>query len=602
MIGGFGGGEELRYWEGGSSSWVELPSTGAVPSFPGMQALELFEGELVTGLRAFDGSAWRRLSGGFDGTVHALAVFDDGRGPALYLGGSFDRFGSQSLERVARWDGMTLEALGSGIGEFGSSVSSLAVFDDGSGAGERLYAGGLFDRAGQAEVRNFAAWDGQSWSDVGGGADGQILALAKVDQIAGGPWLAVGGDFDSVGASRGSTVVSHVALWDGTSWSGLSGPSGPSGRVRALRQYQGELYAGGEFPAGLSRWDGTSWQGAGAGTDGWIYELAVWDDAALGHVLVVGGLFTQPFQRNIAAWDGAVWQPLGRLDSPVTALVVHDDLFSPRLYAASLGGVWTWEGAVDGWREQVAMDRTVGALASVEEAPGPVLYLGGSFSQQVTRHGIPDVVDSGHLARWARPLTCSDDNPSPTIDLAQPVDGAWTSSGAQRFVGILSDSVVLSLNHQPVALATDLSFDHGPVTLQEGPNAFTLEAIGADGQSDVRSVTVLRDTVAPEIAFVSPAAGALVPSGTVALQLSYSDTGIGVDPATLELLAQSGPLASDCVTTVSGAVCTLSTPLADGPATLRASIADRLGHRSGDAVLLDHYRQQLREHRDDGHG
>jgi len=47
------------------------------------------------------------------------------------------------------------------------NVYALAEFDDGSGPA--LYVGGSFHTAGQAIAQNIARWDGSSWSPVGGG-------------------------------------------------------------------------------------------------------------------------------------------------------------------------------------------------------------------------------------------------------------------------------------------------------------------------------------------------------------------------------------------------------------------------------------------------
>ena len=44
--------------------------------------------------------------------VHALAVFDDGSGPALYVGGLFETIGGVAANNIAKWDGATWSPLG----------------------------------------------------------------------------------------------------------------------------------------------------------------------------------------------------------------------------------------------------------------------------------------------------------------------------------------------------------------------------------------------------------------------------------------------------------------------------------------------------------
>jgi len=62
---------------------------------------------------------------------------------------------------IARWDGSSWSALGSGIGDPNSynQISALAVSDTGE-----LFAGGSFSKAGGVNVNNLAKWDGHNWS------------------------------------------------------------------------------------------------------------------------------------------------------------------------------------------------------------------------------------------------------------------------------------------------------------------------------------------------------------------------------------------------------------------------------------------------------
>ena len=105
---------------------------------------------------------------GTDGEVHALAVYDDGSGPALYAGGAFTSAGGVQVNRIARWDGSTWAALGSGINDL---VLALTVFDD--GGGPALFAGGRFNEAGDG-LHRIAKWDGSTWASLGDGMRGNL--------------------------------------------------------------------------------------------------------------------------------------------------------------------------------------------------------------------------------------------------------------------------------------------------------------------------------------------------------------------------------------------------------------------------------------------
>jgi hypothetical protein len=161
-----------------------------------------------------------------DSWVYALAM--DGSGN-VYAGGSFTTAGGSSANYIARWDGSSWSALGTGMN---SDVLALAV--DGSG---NVYAGGSFTTAGGSNANYIAKWDGTSWSAVGMGMNGNVLALA----VDGSGNVYAGGDFITAGGSN----ANYVAKWDGASWSALG--TGTGATVRALALDRNALFAGGVF-------------------------------------------------------------------------------------------------------------------------------------------------------------------------------------------------------------------------------------------------------------------------------------------------------------------------------------------------------------------
>src|SRR5690554_3556312 len=132
--------------------------------------------------------------------VSVLTVFDDGwgTGPALYAGGEFTTAGGQPANRIARWNGQVWSTLGSGMdGNFSNTrVCALAVFDDGGGAGPALYAGGVFTTAGGQPANRIARWNGSAWAPLGSGMSGpspQVRSLTVFDDGGGaGPVLYAG--------------------------------------------------------------------------------------------------------------------------------------------------------------------------------------------------------------------------------------------------------------------------------------------------------------------------------------------------------------------------------------------------------------------------
>ena len=141
----------------------------------------------------WNGSSWSPLGSGMNDDVLALTVHDDGGGPELYAGGSFTSAGGIDASYVAKWDGSAWSAL-SGMSD---EVRALGVFDDGSGAA--LYAGGDFTFAGGVPANRIARWDGSSWSPLGSGMNtGSVVAFEVFDDGSGaGPALFAGGSFVS---------------------------------------------------------------------------------------------------------------------------------------------------------------------------------------------------------------------------------------------------------------------------------------------------------------------------------------------------------------------------------------------------------------------
>ncbi|MBW7906859.1 MAG: hypothetical protein LC135_02595 [Phycisphaerae bacterium] len=116
----------------------------------------------------WNGQSWSALGTGLSGGVESLAFVDHGAGPILYACGFFTHtggIGGQLVNRVARWDGEIWSPLGQGITDSNGYATSLAVFDDGNGPA--LYMGGFFSEVDGKPIQGLAKWDGSQWSQVG---------------------------------------------------------------------------------------------------------------------------------------------------------------------------------------------------------------------------------------------------------------------------------------------------------------------------------------------------------------------------------------------------------------------------------------------------
>jgi hypothetical protein len=289
------------------------------------------------------GQSWRSLAsnvtggsnGVDDGPVQALLSWDpDGDGPLpplLIAAGIFQSIDGVACNNVAAWDGQSWRPLGTGT-DLG--IYTATTWDP-DGAGPQpplLILGGFFRNAGGAAADYIAAWDGANFSNLGWSFDGPVNSLAVCDPDGNGAQLFAGGSFIHSGADGvGQFVVNNVARWDGVRW-----------------------YALGE---GLSS--------SNPGGYAQVQLLATWDpdgDGPLRPRLVCFGGFGQASANgsatpvvNAAAWDGAMWQPLGEglpedaahnYFSPYSAVTWNDQLLLSGRAGVAGNQLHAWNGSI----------------------------------------------------------------------------------------------------------------------------------------------------------------------------------------------------------------------------------------------------------------
>ena len=345
----------------------------------------------------WDGAAWSPLAGGVSGapndtSIWSLAVDSSNH---LYAGGRFAFAGGIAANNIAKWNGGSWEALGSGISGCNPSpsgcetvVSALAIDHDGN-----VYAGGNFLTAGGVTVNGIAKWNGSSWQALGGGVSGGsawVFALAL--DINGN--LFVGGNF----VTAGGTAVNNVAEWNGSSWQPLgNGTGGAYPGIYALAvDGSSNLYAGGYFTtiggvsaSRVAKWNGSNWQAVGSPIPlGSAYSCAINALAVSGNTLYAGGFFNSPYcsssQDYLAAWNGSSWSALGSgTNNSINALAVdqNGNLYSGGVFSGagsvSANHVAKWNGS--GWAGlggDTSVNSGVGALA----VDSGSVYVGGGFN------------------------------------------------------------------------------------------------------------------------------------------------------------------------------------------------------------------------------
>jgi hypothetical protein len=315
--------DNIAKWNGSDWSAVApLGVNGRVRAFA-LNGTDLYVGGdfiSVRGVAAnhiakWNGSAWSALGSGIVGYgdansapwVLALAV----SGTNLYVGGYFTNAGGTSANRIAKWDGNAWSALGSGLDTsiYSRFVAVLAV------SGSDLYVGGAFTAAGGVPANYIAKWNGSTWSALGSGMDSWVygLAVSGNDLYAGGSFTTAGG-----------VSANYIAKWNGSSWSALgSGMNDPVGclALSGTNLYAGGVFemAGGVSARKIAKWNGSTWSALGSGMNRGVGPLAVSGTNlyAAGDFSTAGGVPA----NYIAKWDGNVWSALGSgTDNDVYAL------------------------------------------------------------------------------------------------------------------------------------------------------------------------------------------------------------------------------------------------------------------------------------------
>lgn len=310
----------------------------------------------VNNVGHWTGSAWEPLGAGVAiGTspgvavVHAMVTFNG----QLYVAGQFDHAGGLGANNIARWDGTSWHALGSGIS---GRVNALAV------VGGKIYAAGAIDHAGGLVMGGVAVWNPTTlqWSTLPGRPSfnhGNIYALTSF----GNRRLYIGGDYADITVNGSAELAPGVVSYDtlGTSVTLTRYPvfGGTNGRIDSLVfSAAGDLYLGGQFTAAGSRsgvagtpavniaiWRGgsnRSWAGLAGGTDGTVSALTISDGSvfATGTFTRAGGA-SHPgiaaFNPSTLTWSGLDTGLLGQASSST-----YGQAYGNALLPDGAKGVW----------------------------------------------------------------------------------------------------------------------------------------------------------------------------------------------------------------------------------------------------------------------
>ncbi len=276
------------------------------------------------GLAKWDGQRWLALDRGivWDTGEDALqwvdrfVVFDDGAGPALYLCGKFRYCGGQPTPSIAKWDGERLHPLPNTLdpGSNPLPLHDMTVFDDGSGPA--LYVAGEFRGVSGVFTPGIAKWNGVAWSPAGAG----------ISVPPHSPFDTLGADSidvfdDGQGNALYATVFApgvgrRVMRFRAGQWDEVVGYVQVTG-TRLIRAVNGGpaagLYLWGSQRGvnSLQRFDGVEWSLIPAGASDYAPRF-VQVATTIPPLLAVGRAIDAPgYPTRVQLWNGASWTNLG---------------------------------------------------------------------------------------------------------------------------------------------------------------------------------------------------------------------------------------------------------------------------------------------------
>lgn len=147
----------------------------------------------------------------------------------LIITGQFTSIMGVPANNIAKWNGTSWSALGSGLSSQGREME---VYNN------DLYVCGGFNTAGGVNAKCIAKWNGSTWSDVGGSVSGVSLnGIRDLKKTATG--LVAVGQFDQIGGVN----TSNAAKWNGSTWTSMSLVHNEP-MLSCVEEYNGSIYAG----------------------------------------------------------------------------------------------------------------------------------------------------------------------------------------------------------------------------------------------------------------------------------------------------------------------------------------------------------------------
>lgn len=320
--------------------------------------LDLVEARILR----WDGSTWSTFANTLWLNSRSISTLIEWQGQ-IFVGGSQRSSSVNSRASLTVTDEKGTRVVGGGMN---GGVNAMAIHDD------RLIVGGEFTEAGGIPTNRLAAWDGESWTDLGfplttpfdvvsmSTVGGGLLVITRAasdyvvweyrddvwhedlrvpDSYASSSAEIVDVDGEAVmfrGPYRiGGASTPHVATRRDGIWRPLE--DGTDTSISRILDVAGERYAVGRFRliegvlAGcVARQSGHTWEPLPRLVDSDVLGDALIDAADYRGDLVVAGQYTSPADPSlsyVARWDGESWVPVGPgfWSAPIHSLYADGD-------------------------------------------------------------------------------------------------------------------------------------------------------------------------------------------------------------------------------------------------------------------------------------
>ncbi|MFM7016341.1 MAG: T9SS type A sorting domain-containing protein [Bacteroidota bacterium] len=318
------------------------------------------------------------------GNVTGYSIFDfdfDAAGN-LYVVGNFPTISGVTVNGIAKYNGTTWSALGTGVNNVASEYPVAVKV-----VGSSLYVGGNMTLVGGYFANGFAKWNGSAWSipNTAGYTIGGSMSMTAINNDL---YIATNSSYQSGAWQYG------VFKYNGSAFTRLGNYF--DAPINDITNYNNNIYIGGNFNTcgstainKVGKWNGTSWsnEGAGLNLEVWAVEVNNFCELAGGYASGNPGPYDY---HSIAIKKNNNWIPIGNgMNGTVNSLLIHNN----ELYA---GGSFTQAGGtivnkVVKWNGS-QWDTLQGGLTITNINDlifyQDTLYAGGDFSDPATLAGV----------------------------------------------------------------------------------------------------------------------------------------------------------------------------------------------------------------------